>query len=367
MQHKTNPVARVFAILFTVLFVITAMTALVVYNIFNQAFDSEIYKQSINRAGIYDHLTDLLGEQLVFQLSHNTCLQNPTSCTEEQQKTAPAYLANVDASEWSTVFSYVIDETWLKTELESVIDQFFTFLNHPGQPLMLNISLLELKSRLGGEDGYQAFRSLLNSLEPCTTGDLLNLTKSALENANLSRIQLCRPDASVMIFGESAIRGMLKATADNLPDDTSELIKPPSGHVGDSLVVAQKTIRILRLAALISPGIPLVFLLIISLLVVRNFKSLFIWWGIPLTVTGALTALSALLASQILNSLLLDSIDTVGLAPGLLKTIRSIFMEIVASFRDALLIQSGIVFALGLAMLFLYLLIKSRGKPIVTE
>ncbi len=100
-----------------------------------------------------NELPELLGEQIVYSLNRNPCIQNPTTCTEEQLNATPAYLFSVDAPTWETIISKFIDQDWFKEQTESSIDQIIEFLVTPGETFSLDISLVELKARIRGEEG----------------------------------------------------------------------------------------------------------------------------------------------------------------------------------------------------------------------
>lgn len=362
MDKNNNSVARVFAVLFSILFVITAFLSILLINTQNQAFNPGIYKQSLSESGIYERLPELIGEQIVYSVNRNPCMQNPSTCTEGQSGSTPAYLSSVDASEWVGIISKLVDPDWFKTQLESAIDQVMTFLKTPGQPLSLDISLVELKVRLGGEDGYQAIVSLLNSLEPCTTGDLLHLPSAMLNGDDPSSLPLCRPSETVLKLGEDAIRTSLKGVADKLPDNTSTLFDATANSLGTGLVTAQRMLQMLRIAVMVSLSIPLVLLLVITLLVVRSFNGFLKWWGIPLVAVAALCFLSTLIIAPLVRTMLLVQLPVQGLAPGLIEVVRSAIMAAVKSFNGTLILQAGILCLIGCLMILVSFLIRPKSE-----
>ena len=231
----------------------------------------------------------------------------------------------------------------------------------PGLPLNLDISLVELKARLGGEDGYQAIVSLLNSLEPCTTGDLLSLPSAMLSGDDITRLPLCRPSETVLKLVEGAIRTSLKGIADKLPDNASTFFNAPANILGTGLVPAQRMLQMLRMAAIITPVIPLLLLLVITLLVVRSFRSFLKWWGIPLVAVAALCFLSTLLISPLARTLLLVQLPVQRLAPGLLEVVKAAIMAAVKSFNGTLIVQAGILSFIGCLMILVSFLIHPKS------
>ena len=361
MQKPTQPIAKVFAIIFAILFVITALASILLLTTVKQAFNPEVYKQALLSTGVYERLPQLIGEQIVFSVNRNPCLQDPTSCTEEQLVSTPAYLSVVDASEWATILSGLVDSDWLMTQMESVIDQVSTFLSTPGQPFRMDISLVELKNRLRGEAGYLAILDLLNSLEPCTTIDLLSLPAAALNADNPINLPLCRPSETVLKLGESAIRESLKVIADKIPDNTAALIETSTPGLDNSLAVTQRSLQLLRTLAWISPLIPLCLLLVITLLVVRNLKGFLTWWGIPLIYVSFLLFMCSLLVTPTVGGLVSSRVNAIGLAPGWIEIIQNVILSIIYSFRNSLNLQAGILLLVGCLMFVASKLIHNRS------
>jgi hypothetical protein len=362
MEKRINPVARMFAVLFAIFFVITAVTCILIFNSQNQAFNPEVYKQALSATGIYDRLPELIGEQIAYTVNKNSCAQNPAACSEEQQNATPAYLSGVDASEWAVILSELVDPAWFKTQIESAIDQVIAFLATPGEPFNLDISLVELKARLGGDNGYQAVVSLLNSLEPCTLNDILNLPGTMLETNNPTNLPLCRPSENVLKLGESAIRDTLKSVADKLPDNTATIINTFMPGLESGLALTQRSLQLLRTTALISLAIPIFLLLIITLLVVRSLKDFLKWWGIPMVSIAALVFLFSLLITPLVRIIVLERVNAIGLAPGWIEVVKIAILQMVETFRNTLTYQAGILLAVGCLMVIGSALIRSKSE-----
>jgi hypothetical protein len=363
MEKKSNPTARVFAILLTILFVVTATTSLWLINSLWQAFNPELYKQALTESGVYEQLPQLIGEQIVHAFNQNPCLQDPTECSEEQLQSTPAYLSSVDASEWAAVISKLVDPVWFKAQIESALDQVLTSVTTPGEPFSLDISLVELKTRLGGEDGYLAIVALLNSLEPCTIDDLFILPGTLLESDDPVSLPLCRPSETVLKLGESTLRDTLKVAADKLPDNTSALIETALPGMGTGLAVTQRSLQLIRTIALISPAIPIFLLLVITLLVVRSLKGFLRWWGYPLLATAAITLLASILITPIVRAIVLARVNAIGLAPGWIEIIQAAILQVAQAFRNSLVGQSLILGIIGTGMVIAAGLIRSKSEP----
>jgi len=361
MEQRINPIARVFAIIFVILFVITGIIAILVFNSFNMAFNPSVYKNALSDSGIHENLPKLIGEQIVYQVDHNPCIQDATACAEDQKNSIPGYFKSINAAEWKAVLSKLIDPVWFQAQVESAIDQVFSFLKSPGQPLSLNISLVEFKARLGGEDGYQAMMLLIHSLEPCTAKDLLKLPMSLFSSSDFGAAELCLPSESILKLGDEAIRTLLKDLAATLPDNTSTLFQGVSSGLSANLATSLRTLQMIRLTAMISPIIPLFLLLIVTLLVVRNLRGFLTWWGIPLTIIGVLVFVCSLFITPAIRAFLLIRFNAQGLVPSLMELIKTIVLNIARSFEYALLVQAGILCVAGIVMIIAAATLKSKS------
>jgi hypothetical protein len=363
MEKRIHPAARVFAILFAILFVICGGVAILVFNCFNLAFDSSLYKNTLSDSGIYKNLPKLIGEQITYQLEQDPCYRNTAACTEEQSGSVTLLFSGIDSNEWKSILSKLIDPVWFQSQTESGIDQIFRFVKSPGQPFNLELSLVEFKNRLGGEDGYQAMLLLIHALEPCTTGELLKLSAGIFTSSNLNLAELCLPSESILKIAEEPIRALMRDLASALPDNTSSLFQGTSSNLGSNLVVTLRAIQMIRLAAMMIPLVPLFFLLLITILAVRNIRGFLSWWGIPLTILGALLLISSLFITPAVRAFLLVRFNIQELAPGVADLIRSMALNIARSFEVALMVQAGLLCIAGILMVILYA--AATPKPAV--
>jgi hypothetical protein len=366
MEHRTNPIAKAFALLFVILFVISGFAALIIFNFVNQAFDPALYKNALSDSGIYGDLPKLIGEQIVYQSEHNACLQDPTVCPEGESSPMPAYFKDIDSSEWRAVLGKLIDPVWFQTQVESAIDQVIGFISNPGQPLSINLSLMELKTRLGGEEGYQASLLMLQSLEPCSIVDIMKLPYQAGDSGGLFSLELCNPGETATQLREEILRAALKSVSETIPENTSTYFEPISVRLSANLESSLRTLQLVKTISTFSPVIPLFFLLVVTLLVVRNLKGFLTWWGIPITIIGILVFLSALFITPAMRSTLIR-LNMQGLAPGMVDWVKTVVLNVARSFEYTLLVQAVILFIVGIIMILVSIILKKKPVPVPAE
>lgn len=82
MRKVLTIFARFIAASFAILFVITAVLALLLFNVERQLFNPHFYKKAITEQQLYDHLPGIIGELLTTSMSYNPCAQNPLLCED---------------------------------------------------------------------------------------------------------------------------------------------------------------------------------------------------------------------------------------------------------------------------------------------
>jgi hypothetical protein len=66
-----------------VLFVLTGLAALLLFNFERRAFNPDNYKQAMLDAGVYERAPALIGEVMVASANHDPCAANPIACQAE--------------------------------------------------------------------------------------------------------------------------------------------------------------------------------------------------------------------------------------------------------------------------------------------
>ena len=82
MRKFFTVVARLLAATFAILFVLTAIPALLLSTFERNIFKADLYKQAFVEQHIYNDLPGILGEMLTTSVSFNPCEQNPVTCED---------------------------------------------------------------------------------------------------------------------------------------------------------------------------------------------------------------------------------------------------------------------------------------------
>ncbi len=301
-------VARALALVLTPLMILTAVAALLLFNLERQAFSAATYKQALINAGTYQQLPALLGEVLMKNIGSG----------------APAFAQQIRATQWTGLIKTLVPRADLQSMTEGAVDQVLAYLN--GETQDPQLSLQPLKHSLAGQAGVDAIISLIQSWPDCTIQQLAKLLTSFGQ-------ELCNPPKELLDFARPLIQGQLEVMASALPDHVSLLVGLGSNN---SLQAGLNGLKPARLAMQLSAVLPLAILLLITLLVVRSLPDLLAWWGWSFLLAGLLGTLVALAGAPVLRAVLeswLGQRVSLQLSPDLALSLREV---VDASFREML-------------------------------
>jgi len=419
MRKFFTVIARSIAAICAILFVITMVLALFLSTFGRQMFKANLYKQALAEEGVYDQLPAILGETLVSTAFYDPCEQNPLSCkidnaSPELQaclKTAlgqdayvaigsgirkpsdselqlsqpcldqfeqpgtstpavengmPAFMQNLNASDWETIIRSIIPPQELRLMTEDILDQAFSYLNEDTK--VINLSLVAIKNRLSGQSGVDVIRQLLSAQAPCTQAQLDQISSTTgTEGAGLV---LCNPTETDFNKVMRQVQEQLDAAISQLPDEVP-LIKETSPATApvDNQPLGNDPIRFLRMGRLVfqlSPLVPLGFLLLVTLFAVRSLKSWMGWWGVPFFFAGPITLASGFslfpTSNWAWNTYVVGQIPAS--FPASLSAVgRALLQNIVHAISTGIILQAVILTLVGLAAWIGSSFIKKKIEP----
>jgi hypothetical protein len=342
--HKfLTVVARVIAAVFASLFVLTTVLAILLTSLNEQLFNASLYKNALLDRNIYARMPEIVAAAISSSNSSNACSLDPLSCaidssslqmqvcltnalgtdaykalgngsrspsdpelqlakpcleqygpgqtysnqTGENSNGMPSFLQNLTSADWQALLTILLPPDALKTMTESALDQSFAYLN--GGVESVYIPLDSLKQSLLSPSGAALFLQVLNSQKPCNEQDLSQL----LTGTSIGGLVFCKPPEEILPLVNAVLPELLKAVVNQIPDKAF-IIQPPkpgtplpgSGPFGSDPI---STLRTIRLLIRLSMVIPVLFLLLVTLFAVRNFKSWMLWWGIPFFTAGMIS------------------------------------------------------------------------------
>ncbi|MCA1899541.1 MAG: hypothetical protein LDL50_02410 [Chloroflexi bacterium] len=267
-----DSIKKPLGIFFAVLFALTAAPALVFFNFDQRAFTPQTYQKAFANSDFYNKLPASMAESML------------AGTTDPNQ--LPIVMRGMSRQAWEEYFRAMLPPETLKAMGDETLNAVFAYLQ--GQTDTVQVSLAPLKTNMTSDAGAQAVFALLATQPACTLEQIAQATMNLLNN---NEIQFCNPPAELIPLLTPAIQGQMQAAAFAIPDQLTLFSAPPQNDPRDALQTA-------RLAMRLSPILPLGFLLLLTVVAVRSLKDWLNWWGVPLAVTGGLTAFLGLVGAS---------------------------------------------------------------------
>jgi hypothetical protein len=320
-------IKKTFAVIFAILFVITAIAALILFNFDRNAFSIETYQKAFVNADFYNKVPAIMAELMA-------------STTTNQEK-LPVVMRGMSTKAWEAFFRSLLPQDVLKSMSDEALNSVFTYLNM--QTNSAELSLTSIKTSLVSDVGVQAVLSLLKTQPECTLQQIGQITIDLLSN---SQIQFCNPPDQLIPLLTPIIQGQMQMTVLALPNQFT-IIRAPTAN--DPRPKLQRARMLMRL----SPIVPLIFLFIMTILAVNSLKSWLNWWGIPLIITGGIASLMSLSGAPAIGAIL-QKILVTGMPAFLPKVMLDYAGNLASAMVQALLnpvlLQGLIIAVIGLVM-----------------
>jgi len=375
--------SKTIAVVFAAAFVISAIIALILFNVQSRLLDSETYKVALDEQEIYGQLPTLVAKQIATSMAYNPCLENPDQCDGEDPNVdsgeneaggLPAYLKNLSQEQWERILSQVLTPEWTQAQTESALDQLFAFLDSDEDTLIITISLVDLKANLTGQKGMDIIKQLVLAQPPCTEQLLDILFDIALGDFTPDELLLCAPPEDLLDKLTPEIEAALSIVIEEFPDEARIEQNLFSGDDDQNSQGPMEgpgiSIRTIRLAMSFSPLLPLLCLSLLTLFGVRSLKDLLLWWGIPFVIVGLSSLALGLAGLPILNWGLTtymevripDVLDPEFVDIGF-ETLRLLFKSLLRTIAT----QAGLIAFLGLIMSGAGIFVKPSSPESYTE
>jgi len=393
--------SRFFAILCAILFVITAIPTLLLFNLERRVFDPDTYKQALLDQNIYQRMPAILGEVLSSSVNYHPCATNPVACGAENRSPEaqacienvigqdtyqelllnerpptpqelersqdclkqfpseatdaegggpPPLFENLDTQEWESLLQTLVPAEEMQSLTEQTFDSIFAYLN--GETDSAKLSLTGLKQHLLSQAGEDAVLELLKA-QPACTPDQVEKIKAA-HDLGESTVEMCSPPDDVIPDIEPLIQRELKKAVARIPDDVS-LFKPPSTESSQpNTDDVRRGVGLLRMVIRLLPIIPLIFLLGATLFVVRSLMDWLKWWGWPLLIVGILGVLIGFLSAPLTRLLLpnlLNSRMPTFMPASMAKTASDLAGSVIHEILKPFSWESLLLAFIGLAMI----------------
>lgn len=312
------------------LFVFSGVLALLLFNIERKAFSSATYKQAFEDQRLYERMPALLATAL-------------TTSIEQNGNAMPPFLQALTVEDWQTTISSILPPEELRALTDQALDSTSDYLNTKTDSVV--ISLLPLKAHLAGESGVNIVRQFLRTQPDCTIEQLTQMALGLLGG----EIALCNPPEEAIGLMAPFIQTQLQVMLSAFPDEVTLVAGTDSGAPNDPRL----RLQMVRSAITFSPFFVVLLLLAIAVFAVRSLRDWLVWWGWPLMITGAVSALIALIGSPIVGwflKFLIQNQGAIFLPPLLATSIADTASAVASQMLIPVAVQGFVLAVVGLGM-----------------
>ena len=316
--------------------------ALLLFNIERKAFSSATYKQAFENQNLYQRMPAILADAF--------------STAVIQNQNVPTFLKTLTRADWEATISSILPPQELKITTDDALDSIFDYINRRTDSV--TISIIPLKSHLIGESGVEVVKHILRAQPACTPEQLQAIALGFLTGGD---IILCSPPEDVMGLLTPVIESQIQYLTVALPDEVTLASDVRSGTPNDPRL----RLNNVRLIMLVSPLLPVTFLLAILVFAVRDLKGWLNWWGWPFLITGAGSLLIALLGSPFVGFIILLFMQNRAgsfIPPVLLSTMQETVSSVTSEILKPVAFEGGILALLGLLMVVAALFVIRRKE-----
>lgn len=326
-------------ILFSALFVLTAVLALIFFNFERKAFKAETYQKVFANQDFYNRIPSLLAETMI------------SSFTNTEQ--FPLTMQGMTTQAWDEFFRTLLPPESLKLVGDSVLNSVFSYLNQESDSV--TISLQPIKANMGTDLGTQAVLNLLKTQPACTLEQVTQMTFSLLTS---QEIAFCNPPDELAPLLTPVIQIQLQATASIIPN---EMILVSAENTQTD---PRQRIQIARILMRFSPLVPLGFLILLTITTLSSLKNLLKWWSISFLATGFISIFLGIIGAPIIGLILNWLIRRASTAlPNIISSYAGeLGSALAGSILLPILLQGVVIFFFGAGMSGAWFLIRQRNK-----
>lgn len=322
-----------------ILFIISTVLVLLVFNIEAKAFSSATYKQAFEDQRLYERMPVILATGLTTTMGPNI--------------NAIPFLKTLTIEDWQNTITVLLPQEELKAMADNALDATFDYLN--GRTDSAVISLIPVKTQLAGPSGMNVVLQIL-SLQPACTAE--QLTQMALGFLS-GEIALCNPPPEAINLMTPFLQSQLQTMTTILPNEVTFIPGTLSGTPADPRLRLNSIRSIIKW----TPLLPLLFLFGVTIFAVRSLADWLTWWGWSFTIAGASSVVIGLVGSPLVGwilQLLIQNQGTIQIPPVFVASIAETTTAVARQLLTPVLVQGAILGFIGLGMAILGMFLPKR-------
>lgn len=330
---------QVFAAICAILFIISTVMALLLFNIEAKAFSSATYKQAFEDQRLYERMPSILATAL-------TTTMGPTI-------SAMPFLSTMTIEDWQNTITILLPPEELKAMANNALDSTFDYLN--GRTNAAVISLLPVKTQLAGPSGMNVVLQILSLQPACTTEQLTQMALGFLGG----QIALCNPPPEAIGLMTPFLQSQLQTMTTLIPNEVTFIPGTLSGTPNDP----RARLNTIRSLIKLTPLLPVLFLIGITIFAVRSLADWLAWWGWSLMIAGAIGVVVGLVGSPLVGwilQLLIQTQATIQIPPVFIASIAETTSAVARQLLTPVLVQGALLGFVGLGMAILAFFLPKR-------
>ena len=330
---------QILAAICAILFVISTVAALLLFNVEAKAFSSATYKQAFEDQRLYERMPTILATALTTAMGPNMG--------------AIPFLKALTIEDWQNTISILLPPEELKAMADNALDATFDYLN--GRTNSAVISLLPVKAQLVGPSGMNVVLQILSLQPVCTTEQLTQMALGLLGG----EIALCNPPPEAIGLMTPFIQSQLQTMTTIIPNEVTFIPGTLSGTPNDPRV----RLNTIRSTIKLTPLLPLLFLFALTVFAVRSLVDWLTWWGWSFMIAGASSVLIGLVGAPLVGwilQLLIQNQGTALIPPVFISSITETTSAVARQLLTPVLIQGALLGFVGLGMVILAMFLPKR-------
>jgi hypothetical protein len=364
-------IAKIFAFLFALLFIISLPTAVLAYDSGRVLFNPEVVKEVATES-----FTD--SELIAAALASFSKQEAQERYTEGEAQPGQGepnivrLMASLEQDAWQQIRKELIPRDVLKTWVAETVDGLYRWIDSDHKKPEITWDLKPVVRNME-QNGDNVIMIAYESLEPCTEPQIKEFERR-LENApagseilyNLCQFPMDYPSPTNS-YGQDQLNDYqtsLDALVLSVPPQIAltQIISAGEEAPDQNLAALKQQLRGIRMLMNLAPLLPLSLLLLILLVGIRSLKDLGIWWGIPILAGSLVTLSLSLLFRPLLSGLLLD-----GRFPQFPPQMRAaglqMLLSLVSHIFRAVRWQSLVLLVIGIGLIALMIITSTEKEP----
>jgi hypothetical protein len=353
MKGCLHVAARAAAVLLAAVFAVTLPLSLVAFNLGRVAFSPE-------------RMTELLLETIeetggLRQLVLET-LASDSGADEDQGLGLSEALSFLTPQEREYLGDQLTPPGWASKQLGALVAGVYTWIDDDRARPSFVVDVTDLKVALLSGRASELVETVVDSWPPCSVEEIAEMTVGSLLGEE--SLRFCEPPEPL----RSGVVGLLDASITlslrALPDRIS-LGKADNPPASPEVMQTKEDLRRVRFLAGWSWLLSLVMLGLVMALVIRSWREMGLWWGIPLIV-GALLTLATMVAVRVgVEGLAQRALSDASLLPWIGEMIHTLLTAMLVVVFRRVALHAAILAGIGTVMLVAGLRVRRFAPPTV--